>query len=383
MIALTHNRLRRPAAPFALAAAAAIILPLLTGCQPQTIIARVNGKPISEQEFNAKVQRVKQSSFGQGQEQNMDAGGLTLFNMIQSMLIDQCAADPSLKAVPSEDTLKAFANQVLRRYPNVTNSIKTGELTQEDVVSQIKSTMEMLAIGTDGVRPDDKELQAEYDKKKAENKIDYPTLYTIRMLVTADSAQARTVIDGLKKSGDFRSAAATLGAPPEQAASAARATVYTQAQLPASVTRVLDTLTPNQISPDPIEFTPPTDPSNPQAPAPMPRYMVAQLVAKDPGKTPTLGDIREQIVQMALEDKYPQWTQHAAVRIAEYTEKANIEIMVDKYKPLLAGVILPNAKRTAAMATGGMGAPGAGAGGGAVAPSGAPPSGSPATGANP
>ena len=66
---------------------------------------------------------------------------------------------------------------------------------------------------------------------------------------------------------------------------------------------------------------------------------------------------------MSLQEKYPQWSMHAAVRVGEFTEKANIEIMVDRYKPLLNDVILPAAKRNAALATGEPGAIGSAPGG--------------------
>ncbi len=88
---------------------------------------------------------------------------------------------------------------------------------------------------------------------------------------------------------------------------------------------------------------------------------------------------------MALQEKYPQWSLHAAGRVAEYTEKANIQIMVDRYKSLLADTIIPAAKHNAAMAAGeaaGLGgAPGAAPSG--AAPSGAAPSGAPTSGAAP
>ena len=375
---MSYFRIRRAPAYLALAATAAV-LPLLLGCQPQTIIARVNDKPVTEQEFITAVQKVRQTSF-QNQDPKMDAGGLALENKIQGILVDECAAEPALKAVPSDDTLKAYFTQVQRKYPNITNEIKSHSVDQEDVINQIKTTMEMLAIGTDGAKPDDKELQAEYDKHIADHALDYPALYTIRLLLAENREQANTALDEIKKTGDFHHAADMMGISPEQAATMIRATVYTGEQLPPPTIKVLDTLTPNSYTPEPIEFTVPANPNNPQATPPTPRYMIAQLIEKVPASVPKLASIKELVTQMALQEKYPQWGLHAAGRVAEFTEKANIQIMVDRYKPMLAEIILPAAKRNAAMAAGEAGGIGGALPGGAPADGAAP---APGSGAHP
>jgi hypothetical protein len=231
----------------------------------------------------------------------------------------------------------------------------------------------MLAIGTDGAKPDDKELQAEYDKHQADHTLDFPTLYTLKILLAPSREAAAGVLEDLKKSGNFKDAAAKLGVPPDRAVKMITSTTYAGEQLPPPTVKVLDTLTPNQYTPEPIEFTVPSNPNNPQA-APTTQYMIAQLVSKEPGvTTPKLAEVRELVTQMSLQEKYPQWSMHAAVRVGAFTEKSNIQIMVDRYKSLLNDVILANAKRNAAMAngdTGGMGgAPGGGASGAAPAPS--------------
>ena len=338
------------------------------GCQPQTIVARVNDKPITEQDFISGVQKVKQSSF-QGQDQKLDAGAITLENKIQGILVDQCAAEPGVKGVPSEETVKAYFNEVQRKYPNVTNDIKTHTVDQDDVMNQIKTTLEMLAIGTDGAKPDDKELQAQYDKHIATQTTPYfPTLFTLKFVLAESRDQANTALEGLKKTGDFKAAAQSLGITPEQAGNMVRATIYTSEQLPPAAVKALDALTPNQYTPEPIEFTVPANPQNPQA-APSTHFMIAQLVQKVPGSTPKLAEVRELLSQMALLEKYPQWSMHAAGNVAKFSLKSHIEIMVDRYKPLLADVILPAAERNAAMSTGGAGGFGSAPGG---SPGGAP-----------
>jgi hypothetical protein len=350
---LTYIRLRRASAYFALPAAA--VLSGITGCQQQTIVARVNGKPVTESDFMTSVQKVKQASFQGQQDPKMDAGAITLVNSIQSLLVDQCASEPSLKATPSEETVKAYFNQVEHKYPNIKNSINSHDLEQQDVLNQIKTTLEMQAIGTDGAKPDDKELKDVYDKHIADHTLEFPTQYTIRFVMAPNKEQAVSALEALKKTGDFKKAAADIGIPAQQAATMIRPTIYSGEQLPKEVTKVLDTLTPNNYTSEPIEFTIPGNPNNPQAATPTTRFMLAQLIEKVPGSTPKMADVRELLGQMALQEKYPQWSMHATVRVAEFTEKsaANIEILIDRYKYLRDEVILPAAKRNAGLATGG------------------------------
>lgn len=327
-----------------IAAAAAQIL---TGCHQQKIVAKINQHSITEDEFNARVQRVRAASL---QNSNLDAGGITLLNMIKSSIIDQCASDPSVKAMPSDEAVKTYVSQVLRMYPDLANKIKTNELSLEELTDQVKTNLEQVAIGTDGAKIDEKELQATYDDLNSRHAADYPALYTIRAITPPTAAQAQTALDAVKKSGDFSSASTALQIPAELASQLTRTSVFSGKQLPPEVVAVLETLKPGEFTPAPITITVP-DPNNPQGGAGSQRFMIAQLVAKEPAKTPTLAEVRAQMTEMTLEKKFPQWSQHAAKQVSDFTLKANIEIMVDRYKSLMTNYILPEAKRTAQAAS--------------------------------
>ncbi len=183
--------------------------------------------------------------------------------------------------MPSEDSVNAYISQIERKNPDITNEIKSHSIDQEDIVNQIKTNMEMLAIGTDGAKIDDKELQAEYDKHIADHALDYPALYTLKVLVADSKEQASTALDDIKKTGDFRHAAEAMGIPPNQAATMIRATVYPGNQLTAEMRKALDSLTPNSYTLEPIEFTTNANPNSPQSTPPTTRYMIAQLIEKD------------------------------------------------------------------------------------------------------
>ncbi len=358
----TRNGLR-------LAVLASAALPLLAGCHQEKIVAKVNDVSITEADFNAKLMHVRAGNFPQ--ELNLDAGGVTMLNLVQASIIDQCAKEPPVKYTPTDEALKSYVAQVMRMFPDMVNRIKGGEMTEEDLMNSVKSRLELLAIGTDGATPDDKEIQAMYDELKTQNSLDYPALYTIRFVTLPDLTTAKNFLDNLKKTGSFKTAATAINIPAESAAQVGRTTVLAQKQLPPKVTAVLDTLKGNDFTPEPVEFTI-NDPNQPGA-TPSPKFMVAQLVNKEAAKTPTIAEIKSQLIQMALEKKFPQWSQHAAQRVADYTDKAKIDIQIEKYKPLLNNVIIPSAKRSAASANVGAGAPGGAPGG--VAPGGPAPGG--------
>lgn len=372
---MTQLKFRRAAFAISTAAAAQLLL----GCQPaQKVVGKVNSHVITEDEFNARVQRVRGQAL---QNNNMDAGSVTLMSLIKASLIDQCAADPSVKGVPSEQSVKSYTSQVLRMFPDLSNKIKTGELSLDELTEQVRTNLEQVAIGTDGAKVDEKEIQATYDELNARHAADYPALYTIRAITPPSAAQATAALEAIKKSGDFTSAADALQIPKDVAGQLTRTTVFSSKQLPAEVTTVLETLKPGEFTPQPITITVP-DQSNPQSPGAQ-RFMIAQLVAKEPGKTAKLDEIRAQMTEMTLEKKFPQWSQHAAKQVSEFTLKAKIEIMVDRYKPLVTNYIIPEAKRTAQAAASPEQSPFSGAPAGSAPAGAAPSTGAPTTGATP
>src|SRR6185295_10801427 len=76
------------------------------------------------------------------------------------------------------------------------------------------------------------------------------------------------------------------------------------------------------------------NPTNPTAPGNT-IYLIAQLIGKQTEEKPPLDKIRIFLEQRVLQQKFPQWQMHSQQKVGEYTKGAQIQINIDRYKPLL------------------------------------------------
>lgn len=333
---MTHSPSRRTGTPFLLGAAI-FALPLLIGCQGPKVVAKVNDKNILADDYCDRVEQVRGQSFSQ-QSPSMDAGALTLAAMIQTDLIDSLAAEQH--AVPSDEKVRSYAALVKRIEPD---QIANSHITDADLQQQMKLLLEEVAIGTDGASVSDSDIQNMYNELKTANQLDYPALYSVRMLPPLpDLNQARQLLDELKKAGNFKAFGISHGMSPEQASALAPPTVISSRRTKKELTNALDKLAPNAFTPEPIAISS-SDPNNPTAP-PQTSYIVGQLVSKEPGKTPTIAEIHPFLEVLALQHKFPQWQQHEAKSLADYTLKAKIEIFIPRYQTLVNEMVVGQAR---------------------------------------
>ena len=354
---MTCTRQRRIPASLALSALV-LALPLLSGCQGRKIIARVNNQTITEDDFIPRVERLR--TIPQGV--NLDCGGLTLYNMIRTDLIDQLAADPAVHAAPSPEQVKTYGNLLKHMLPKLQNQMSNGLLSDEDFQEQVRIVIEMVGIGTDGAKAEEADVQATYDDLKAKNQANFPASYSVRLLPVDTLVNGQKILDQLKKTGDFKQAAQTLQMSPDRMASVGKQTLFLKDELPPKLTEALDRLSPGQFTPDPVGYDVP-NPSDPKAKA-VTQYVIAQLVSKEAMKPATIDDMRPQLQQLALEKKFPQLNQHFAIKLADITtmsqKKGSILIYIDRYKAPVTDFMMSQAN---SMVQGGAPPPAGGPGG--------------------
>ena len=361
---MSRRRLRRiPALPAL--CAAAIALTALTGCQGRKVVARVNSATITEEDFLNRVQYVRQIP----QNVSLDAGGLTLVNMIEDTLTDQLATDK--KWTPTEEAVKQVAEIVRRTTPDIEQQLTSKQLTEEELYRQVRHLLELTAIGTEGAKADPTEVQKAYDEMKKDPI--YPATYTIRVLFVTDPVRANDekILAQLKSSANFKEAAKALNMTAPEIANAGRELVMPKKGAPEDLIKALDALGNGPFTPEKGPFTngPITINQNPNAGG-KPIYLIAQLIGKQADETPPLDKVRPFIEQRVLQQKFPQWQMHAQQKVGEYTKTAQIQINEDRYKPILDSVIMPQANAHTEQP-------------GGMAPGGAPPAGAPGAGGPP
>ncbi len=335
----------------------AVVLLTLPGCQGRKVVARVNSETINEDDFTSRALRVNNITPQAG----LDAGGLTLVNMMKDSLLQQLAKSKGITI--TDDQVNRYITALQRINPALVSDLHTGKVTMEDLVRQYRFEMASFAIGTDNAKPDPKDVQAAYDDQKALLKV--KGTYTVRVLPLSDPIKAQQALDELKRSGDFKKAAIIGGLPPQVLATVGKDAVIPADQAPPVLKDALDPLRPTDFVKQPIPL---------QGQGGQTVYVVAQLVDKQKDRDLNMEEIRPLLERFALAKKFPQWAQHAEKETNDFILKSkdSIQINVDRYKPLRDQFVIPQATAPVpaqAPNPGGSMSPGATAPGGAAPPS--------------
>ena len=289
-----------------LAAGAAAIasLALFAGCSPQkTFVAEVGGEEIPADDYYKRaltVDTIPQQLVGV-----TDAGGVAMLNMVSAALTDELARKRNV--VPSEALVNAVVDYQMRTDPITSAQIAAGRRTRDDVVRENKYNLEAIAIGTDGEKPSEQDINkavAEY-KDNPEYKIH--ASYTVKYLPVPDDTIGRQVITMLKQTGDFGAAAQKfLGARASQVANLGKEQKLMADQIPAELRAALDKLQPNEITPEPVGFN--QNPNQPLASTIV--YVVAQLKSKEAERPLPASELRLLLVPVLLQKSHPDWKNH-------------------------------------------------------------------------
>lgn len=334
----------------ALALSAAI---LLTGCEGQKIVARVNAQPILEEEFHDRVTRVTPNEFPQGT--SFDAGGVTMMGMIVEKIKTQYAAEKNL--LPSKEEVNKAVEYIKHSNPLLRSALKSGRFSDEDVVRRIRDAMTDFAIGTNGAKADQTKLNDLYKQRVATLTI--PEAWIVQLLPINDPASGQAVLDELKRTGDFQKAAQMAGIPPQMAVNAGQETPIPIKNVDAATKAELDKLTPGKFADKPIKLTL----TNP----PQTATVVVKMIAREKEFVPSLDDVKFLLSQEIITQAQPQWQNFKNQQLAEATAKADVQINNKRYaylRDIIRAQAAENARGMAAPSgmapSGGGAAPGAG-----------------------
>ena len=303
---------------------------ILAGCQPEKkAIAVVNGKPILEEEYNTRVQGITAGSFQQGV--TMDAGGITMLNLIRSELTEQLAAQSN--ATPTKEFIDSGVDYAVHNDPNLATQLQTGENSKENLARQLRFQTEMIGIGTNGAKISDTELKAAYEGADFAPYVVSKAKYSIKALRVPDMTQGTQILAELKKTADFKKAALSMKANEAQAEAVAKPVSMPADSTPPELKAELDKLKPNEFAPTPIKVTG----TNAQG-APGDTFIVAQLIRKEEDRKQTVNEVKFPLQNALLVKNHPDWQKHYLNLLAEFTSKADIKINLEKYKGLLAEI---------------------------------------------
>lgn len=315
---------------------------LLSGCQGHKIVAKINGTPIEDSDYQAYVSRVQARDFTSLSQQGVqtDAGGVGLVTLIKERLLDRLAADKNIHI--TDEAVARYVEYMKRTTPDVLTALGTGTFTKDDLPRIFRDQMLLLALGTDNASVSEDDLK----KELADNHTayDYPEIDGIRIVAVPDQTQGIELLNQIKASGDFGASAAKFNAQ-------AGTIHYIRNDNPSLPSALKDALTPlkdGQVVSAPISFT------NPQAPNSPPTFLVVQLVQRSPKGEAKLDEAREAIRQKLLQKTHPDIGTHVEDLMADYNKKANVEVFIDRYKDMVKTAIVPPANPMRGMSPSGM-----------------------------
>lgn len=308
---------------------------VLTGCtQSRTVVAQVNNEEIPEKDYYERVLSV--NTIPQGA--NLDAGAITMTNMIRDSLQHQLAV--KMHADVSPEMAQQAAAYQLKKDPNTRAAVDSGRIAMTDLVRQKRYELETFRIGMNGDKAAEADVQQAYNDPKNKSYFEAPATFTLKILQYGDELAAQKGIDLLKRTGDFKAAAQAIGMPAAAAAAADKEqTIPGDSRLPAPLKTALDALKPLEITPKPIALT-----SNASSTAmPQTVYIVAQLRKKQEASVLPMNEVRFLLELMALQKTHADWQKHYQHELADFTMKSQIRIALPRYANLVDTVIRPAA----------------------------------------
>lgn len=330
---LSNRRLLRAGA----CCTTALSVLLLAGCQGRKVVAHVNKATITEEAFNNRAITSKGAAFAN--TPTLEVGGAVLIEMVREELIHQLAA--AKKAEVSKDDLQMLIDYQKHIEPQLASQISSGAISAEDVERQIRLNQEMFAIGTEGAKIDETELKKLYDEQKDQLKV--KESFTIKFLAFPSPEMAQKALDLLKQGKTFvQVAQQVLMVSPAQAEQGVRDLALPVDRIRTDQPKlfeILNALQPNQFVAQPAAIAQPNGGGT--------QYLVAQMISRQPEFTPSYAQARILLQRRKLTETRPNWLAHANSELAAFTQKAEIQISIDRYKPLLTTYILPQAQAEA------------------------------------
>jgi hypothetical protein len=313
---------------------------LLAGCQGETTtVARVNSQAITREAWTERTVRAHPGDLAN--DRTHEIGSIILFGMMTDELVKQLAA--STHASPSAADITAMAD-LRKRDLNIQQAINSGIVTDEDIDRAETLNLEIFYIGVDGAHPPAADVEKYYTSRKAQFDKFFPDAWLVRTVSMPSEALAKQAIDLLQHGQPMQVAAQQLlNATPQQAAAQVGQYEATVEQLQRTQPAVYDALKAGQkgtVSTRPIPF---------KARNGMSAFAVFQIAEVSTGGQATLAQVRPLIERQLLQESHAGWQEHANSLIRDFAHKADFEVYLERYKPLIATLLMPQFEQVVPM----------------------------------
>ena len=294
-----------------------VLATFVVGCGRSGVV-KVNGRKITRQEYNKRLERLPYRDPVSGQP--MEAGAWVLQQLINEELILRLAEKE--RVVPTEEQIKERIADA-QKQPGFAGNLKASGLTRDELRELMRVKQAAFNLQTKGVKVSDKEVKDYYEKSKEAQFTTLERVY-VAAVFTKTEADAEKAMDLLDKNVEFGTVARTLSIEPNSAKQDGRLGVPItrgDQEIPESVQELLFG-TPKGEYTKPIPYGEGT-------------YVIFKILQHHPKTTEKFADVKHRINEALMLEKGGEKNVDLGQELVKFRETAKIEVSIQRYKDLL------------------------------------------------
>ncbi len=299
-------------------AALAVLAAVLSGCGGK-VVAKVNGQPITKEEYYKRLERVAVPVMVGGRPVQQEAGILVLNDLINEKIIQELAKKENV--TPTEEQIDYKWN-LLKKSGNLARLTRTSGYTEEEIRKQIAAQQAFINVATKGIKITDEEVKKFFESNPQQFK--QPERVQVRIITTEKKERIEKAADLLKKNIPFDTVARDIADnPADRQAGGIQLVLFKGMKMPNVPPEVLNKLVEVGFKTKKGQTSPPFLLQG--------RWVILKTEDILPAVNQTLPEMKQFIREnLALakaqqENKFPK-------KLAEFDKKAEVVIEIERYR---------------------------------------------------
>lgn len=288
----------------------------VVGCGGRSVVAKVNGRKITRQEYYDRLERLPYVDAASGQ--TTDAGILVLQRLVTEELLLRMAENQHV--APTDEQIKDRIAQSMKSPGFAANMRKSG-VTKDQMKELMRVEQAAFNLQTKGVTVTPQDIKSFYDQNQAAQFTVPEQVYVAAIFVNS-KADADKAMSLLKNKVEFGTVARTMSKHPSAKVDGKLAPLTRGDKGVPEAVQSLIFSTPNN------QYTNPIPSGNGS-------YVIFQVLQHIPKKVQKLADVQTAIHDRLMLEKGMQKNPNLNGELAKFRDTAKIDIMIDRYKSIL------------------------------------------------
>ena len=310
--------------------ALAVLAAFAAGCG-RGVVAKVNGRKITRQEYYDRLERLQYTDPNTGQRN--EAGAAVIDQLITEELILRLAEKE--KAGPTEQQVKERMEQTMKT-PGFAANMKASGFSKEQFKERMRVEQAAFNIQTKNVHISNKEARDFYEKNKDLPPFTTQEQATIGAIFLNNKSDVDKAMTLLKKGVDFGTVASMLSQDPvssKQGGRLGRAIIRGDQNIPKNIQDIIFSTPPNK-------YTKPI-PAGPTGGA-----VIFKVFLHRPKKIQPFSEFEYLIKQRLAVEKGVSKRIDINKLLEAYRKTAKIDVAIERYKPFIMQAAQPSARPT-------------------------------------